>query len=142
MSLAQFKSSPVGGMIGPILRAEETIRRMESKSASDRPAVEAIGRDIEASVGRLDDEQKKMVGRWVKEILAPRGWRPDRKGRVAEGHLFSRGTIYRRAAAPAPAEGGAERLRAAQALVQGLAHPPMLSGELIVERRLTFDREK
>ena len=80
MSLDQFKASPLGALIGPILNSEEAIRRMETKSASDRPAVEAIGKDIEARVGSLDDEQKKLVGRWVKEVLAPRGWRPDRKG--------------------------------------------------------------
>ncbi len=53
---------------------------METKSASDRPAVEAIGKDIEARVGPLGDEQKKLVGRWVKEVLAPRGWRPIGRG--------------------------------------------------------------
>jgi hypothetical protein len=142
MSLEQFKSSPLGALIGPILSSEEMIRRMEVKSASERPAVEAIGKDIEASVGSLDDEQKKLVGRWVKEVLAPRGWRPDRKGRVAEGNLFSRGTIYRRAVPQTPSEDGAARLAAAQALVRHLSHTPMRSEELVAERRLAFDGEQ
>ena len=141
MSLDQFKASPLGVLIGRIMNSEEMIRRMEIKSASDRPAVEAIGEDIEAQVGALDDEQKKLVGRWVKEVLAPRGWRPDRKGRVAAGHFFSRGTIYRRAAPPVPSEDGAARLAAAQALVQEFPRAPMGSDELIRERRLAFDGE-
>lgn len=142
MSLEQFKASPLGALIGRIMNSEEMIRRMEIKSASDRPAVEALGEDIEARVGSLDDEQKKLVGRWVKEVLAPRGWRPDRKGRVAAGHFFSRGTIYRRAVPAVLSEEGATRLAAAQALVRQLPHPPMRSDELISERRRAFDGEK
>ena len=65
MSLDQFKTSPLGALIGPILNSEEMILRMETKSASDRPAVEVIGKDIEARVGPLDDEQKKLVDRWA-----------------------------------------------------------------------------
>lgn len=142
VSLGQFKASPLGALIGPILSSEEVIRRMETKSASDRPAVEAIGKDIEARVGPLGDEQKKLVGRWVKEVLAPRGWRPDRKGRVAAGNFFSRGTIYRRIVPQAPSEDGAARVAAARALVRELSHPPMRSDELIAERRRAFDRDK
>jgi hypothetical protein len=142
MSLEQFKASPLGALIGPILNSEQVIERMETKSASDRPAVEAIGQDIEARVGSLDDEQKKLVGRWVKEVLASRGWRPDRKGRVAAGNFFSRGTIYRRALQPAVSQGGHARLAAAQALVRQLSHPPMASDELVSERHRAFEVEK
>lgn len=142
MPLDQFKASALGALISPILNSEEMIRRMEAKSNSDRPAVEAIGKDIEALVGSLDDEQKKLVGRWVKEVLAPRGWRPDRKGRVAAGNFFSRGTIYQRDIPRGRSEGGVARLAAAQALVRKLAHPPMASGELIRRRRIAFDGEK
>jgi hypothetical protein len=142
VSLNQFKASQLGALIGPIVNSEEMIRRMETKSASDRPALEAIGKDIETRVGSLDNEQKKLVGRWVREVLEPRGWRPDRKGRLAAGHFFSRGTIYRRAAPPAPSRDGAARLAAAQELVRQLAHPPMRSDELIQERRRAFKGEK
>jgi len=141
VSLEEFKASPLGVLIAEILKSEAMIRRMEIKSAADRPAVEAIGETIEARVGALDDDQKKLVGRWVKEVLAPRGWRPDRKGRVAAGHFFSRGTIYRAVAAPGPSEDGAARLAAAQALVRRLPHPPMRSHELISERRRAFGDE-
>lgn len=141
MSLQQFKASRLGSIIGPILSSEEMIRRMELKSASDRPAVEAIGHEIEARVGSLDEAQKKLVGRWVKEVLALRGWRPDRKGRVAAGHFFSRGTIYRRAVPPAPSGDGAARLAAARAIIRDMAHPPMGSNELLAERRRAFDAE-
>jgi len=60
VSLDQFKASPLGALIGPILNSEQMIERMETKSASDRPAVEAVGKDIEARVGSLDDAQKKL----------------------------------------------------------------------------------
>ena len=142
MSLDQFKTSPLGSLIGPLLNSEQVILRMETKSASDRPAVEAIGKDIEARVGSLDDEQKKLVGRWVKEVLARRGWRPDRKGRVAAGNFFSRGTIYHRALPPTVSEGGRARLAAGQALVRQLSHPPMRSDELVSERHRSFGGEK
>ena len=142
MSLDQFKASPVGVLVGRILTSEEMIRRMEAKSESDRPAVEAVGKEIEARVGSLNDEDKQSVGRWVKEVLAPRGWRPDRKGRLAPGHFFSKGTIYRRAASTAASEDGAARLAAAQALVRKFPRAPMGSDELIQERRLAFDSEK
>ena len=141
MSLDEFKRSPLGVVIGRILNSEDMVRRMETRSASDRPAVEALGEAIAERVGALDDEQKKLVGRWVKEALAPRGWRPDRKGRVASGNIFSRGTIYRRAVPPVLSEDAAARLAAAQALVRRLPHRPMSSNELISERRRAFGGE-
>ncbi len=139
MSLEQFKHSPAGRKVADVLASEDAIRRMESKSRASRPAVEAIGKEIEAKVGSLDDESKKMVGRWVKEVLVPRGWQPDRKGRVAAGHLFARGTIYRRAGAVRPQGDAAARLAAAKALVRRLPHRPMSADELVAERRREFD---
>ena len=91
MSLQQFKRSGAGAKIGPLLTSPAAILAMENKSRANRPAVEAVGKDIEDCVGSLSDDEKKLVGRWVKEILVPRGWRTDHKGRVAAGHFFSRG---------------------------------------------------
>ena len=125
MSLEQFKHSAAGRKIAGLLASEGAIHRMEHKSRASRPAVEAIGKEIEAQVGALDDEAKKMVGRWVKEVLVTRGWQPERKGRVAPGHFFARGTIYRRAGEPPRAQGGAARLAAARALVRKLPQPPL-----------------
>lgn len=88
MSLQRFKLSRSGAEIGRLLKSPNTIQEMENKSRANRPAVEAIGKDIAGLVGSLSDDEKKLIGRWVKEILAPLGWKPDRKGRVAAGHFF------------------------------------------------------
>jgi hypothetical protein len=108
VSLNQFKASPLGALIGPIMNPEEMIRRMETKSASDRPALEAVGKDIEARVGSLDDEQKKLVGRWVKEVLEPRGWRPIVRGGLRRAISF-RGGRYTVGRLRRPLRGTARR---------------------------------
>lgn len=138
MSLEQFKHSAAGRKIAGLLGSDEAIRRMEGKSSVRRPAIEAIGKEIEARVGTLDNQEKKLVGRWVKEVLAPRGWQPDRKVRVAAGHFFSRGTIYRRSDTPPPAANGAARLAAARALVRKLPEPPLSVDQFLAERRMTW----
>lgn len=139
MSLEEFKHSSAGRKIAQLLASEDAIWRMENKSRASRPAVEAIGKQIETEVGTLDDDARKMVGRWVKEVLAPRGWQPDRKGRVAAGHLFARGTIYRRTGA-GPSADGASRLAAARAILEQMPARPMSSEELLAQRRRAFGR--
>jgi hypothetical protein len=139
MSLQQFKLSRSGIKIGSLLMSPAAIQEMETKSRANRPAVEAIGKDIADRVGSLSDDEKKMVGRWVKEILAPRGWKPDRKGRVAVGHFFARGTIYRPIAPSSQPTNGAARLATAQAIVAEMPHRAMTSDQLIAERRTAFD---
>ena len=138
MALESFKSSNVGVRIAVILSDQAQIARMEQKSREGRPAVEAIGKQIVDAVGKLGDDEKKLVGRWVKQVLAPRGWIPDRKGRVVNGQLFSRGTIYRRAGSglsSGSSSSGAERLAAARAILAGFQQPAMTSQEMIEERR-------
>ena len=139
MSLQQFKRSGAGAKIGPLLTSPAAILAMENKSRANRPAVEAVGKDIEDCVGSLSNDEKILVGRWVKEILVPLGWRTDRKVRVAAGHFFSRGTVYRPSAPPLQPSGGAARLAAAQAIVARMAHNILTSDELIAERRASFD---
>jgi hypothetical protein len=138
MSLERFKHSAPGRKLAELLDSEDAIRRMENKSHAGRPAVEAIGPQVAAKVGKLDDESKKMVGRWVKEVLGRRGWQPDRKGRVAAGHFFARGTIYRRAGPAGPPSDGASRLAAAKALLARMPGRPMSSNELLAQRRRAF----
>lgn len=142
MSLHSFKHSKTGERIRPILDDADMLAAMETKSSAGRPAVEALGKDIAAAVGTLDDEEKKLVGRWVKQVLAPRGWVPDRKGRVAAGNLFSRGTIYRRPAAPtgSAALSAAERIAAARAILAETPGEIMSVDELIADRRREFER--
>ena len=141
MSLEEFKHSESGRRIAGLLGSEDMIRRMEAKSRADRPAIEAVGQEIAAQVGTLDDQDRKMVGRWIKEILARRGWQPDRKGRVAAGNFFARGTIYRRAGRSAPRSAGAARLAEARALLGRMPGRPLSSDELVAERHGSFGRD-
>ena len=141
MSLAQFKHTRKGVKIGAILTAPATVRGMVAKSEHDRPAVEAVGARSAEDVGDLADEERKYVGRWVKELLARQGLVPDRKGRVAEGHLFARGTIYRRVGVATSKRSAEERIAAARAILRASPEPIMSSAELIAERRREARRE-
>jgi len=139
MSLESFKRSAKGAKLASLFSSETALRSMIRKSEAGRPAVEGIGKDVEARVGSLDDTEKKLVGRWAKEVLVPKGWTPERKGRVAAGNFFSRGTIYRRALPMHSKGDGKARLAAAQAIVAKFSKPPMSSDELIEERRRAFE---
>lgn len=143
MSLETFKQSRTGARIAPILADPAGVAAMERKSREGRPAVEAVGARIAATVGELADEEKKLVGRWVKQVLTPRGWVASKKSRVAPGNLFSRGTVYQR---PSPASANerrpsaAERIAAARAILAQSPFGIMSSDELIAERRREFER--
>lgn len=145
MSLQAFKESKNGALVGSILTTQDALTRMEQKSREGRPAVEAVGARIAEIVGKLDDEEKKLVGRWVKQVLEPRGWKPAKKGRVAPGNMFARGTVYRRPAATnaepekAIRPTAAERMAAARAILATMPFPIMSSDELIAERRQEFE---
>lgn len=144
MSLQAFKQSKSGALVGSILKTQDALAQMEAKSREGRPAVEAVGARIAETVGKLDDEEKKLVGRWVKQVLESRGWIPSKKGRVAPGNLFSRGTVYRPCAQNSSAElrpSAAERIASARAILAQSPHPMMSSQELIAERRREFERE-
>jgi hypothetical protein len=144
VSLQSFKHSKTGAIVGSILTTQEAVARMEAKSREGRPAVEAVGARIAEKVGDLDDEEKKLVGRWVKQVLEPYGWTPAKKGRVAPGNLFARGTVYRRAIPmlTEPKLSAAERIERARAILAETPFPIMSSYELIAERRREFEREE
>jgi hypothetical protein len=94
MSYADFKASRLGRELGPILADPATIARMETLSRAGRPAVEAIGGDVARLAPDVDDTTKQHVGRFVRDVMAKRGWRPRRKARVARGSPFSWGSVY------------------------------------------------
>jgi hypothetical protein len=141
VSLEGFKNSAKGAKLAPILTSEDAVRRMIGKSEAGRPAVEAIGPDVIAAAGALDDGEKKMVGRWVKEVLAPRGWTPDRKGRVARGHAFARGTIYRRTAEEKAQATAIARLDEARRLVRLLPYPIGSVDDFLAARRAMWGED-
>jgi hypothetical protein len=96
--LEDFKVSTIGKRVQKIVEDPEQIRDMEAFSRHEFPAVIAIGKDLlslrEPEVKR--DNIKQAIGRWVREVLEPRGWIPLKSGRVAPGNLFSTGMIYTR----------------------------------------------
>ena len=94
MSYADFKASRLGRELAPILADPATIARMETLSRAGRPAVEAIGADVARIAPDVDDTTKQHVGRFVRDVMATRGWRPRRKARVAKGSPFSWGAVY------------------------------------------------
>jgi hypothetical protein len=142
MSLQAFKESKKGALVGSILTSEDALTRMEAKSREGRPAVEAVGARIAEIVGKLDEE-KKLVGRWVKQVLELRDWKTTKKGRVAPGNMFARGTIYGpRVDTPSGQRpSAAERIALARAILNQSPYPIMSSEELIAERRREFERE-
>jgi hypothetical protein len=141
VSLESFKASAKGAKLASLFGSDEAVDRMIRKSEAGRPAVEAIGPDVQSRVGHLDDDEKKLVGRWAKEVLVPKGWVPDRKGRVAPGHFFSRGTIYRPLRRNRAGD-GETRLARAQGIVARFSKPPIGSEELLAERRRAFESDK
>lgn len=93
--LEDFKQSAVGQMIGQIIHDADTLVVMRYLSRQNTPAVEAIGRQILALGVTLTYQQRKLVGRWVREIMWDDGWEPYKSARVAPGNLFSTGAVYR-----------------------------------------------
>lgn len=94
--LASFKASPLGRKIAPVLTDGENIRDMIALCRNDIAAVRAVGKQLLAiGLKPQNEEAKKLIGRWVREIMAARGWEPVRKGKIPRGNLFSTGAIYR-----------------------------------------------
>jgi hypothetical protein len=148
MSLQAFKQSKTGVLVGSILNTHEALARMEAKSREGRPAVEAVGARLAEKVGKLDDEEKKLVGRWVKQVLEPLGWKPSKKGRVAPGNMFARGTVYQRQGVANASHvatvrpSAVDRVAAARKILAQSPYSIMSSDELIAERRSEFEREE
>jgi hypothetical protein len=99
--LAQFKQSMLGRTVAPVLTNAENVRDMIALCRNDIAAVRAVGRQLLAAGVKPKNEQaKKHIGRWVREIMAARGWEPVRSGKIPRGNLFSTGAIYRPATKP------------------------------------------
>lgn len=92
--LARFKESDFGHMVGEVLTHRDHVLAMRILSENEIPAVQAVGRHLVALGRPFTDEEKKLVGRWVREIMEAQGFAPVRKGRVRQGNLFSTGAIY------------------------------------------------
>jgi hypothetical protein len=98
--LESFKKSSLGQRVGEIIQDPQRIGDMVAFSRHGMPAVQAVGEDLLA-LGRevRQDQVKKAIGRWVREILEQQGWTVWKKRRVSPGNLFSTGMVYRPLAA-------------------------------------------
>lgn len=100
--LESFKQSALGQKIGRILHDKDSLVVMRYLSRQGTPAVEGVGKQILALGITLTYEQRKQVGRWVREIMGDDGWEPYKSARVAPGNLFSTGAVYRTRASDQP----------------------------------------
>lgn len=141
MSYTEFRSSKLGERIAPILRDPKVIGRMETLSREGRPAVLAVDEPIGEIGASLTDTQKQHVGRFVRDVLGDRGWRPVGKKRLSNGRVFASGTVYRRIGAtdarPPESEtmDAAAWLERARALVRQLPAHPGTVDDFIAEKR-------
>src|ERR1044072_8187168 len=97
LSLDDFKSTPNGRRIGSLLERTTVIGAMERVSRQGRPA----GLGVDGALGggiRLDDVEKRHVGRWIRDLPADRGWRPRKRLHFRSGRVFSSGAVYGRPA--------------------------------------------
>lgn len=96
-SFDDFKASKTGKAVGVILSDHDWQIEMVCLAKHGLPPAQAVGAEIEKQVGALDDTEKQHVGRWIRDVLATKGFRPVSKGaRVAPGNLFSRAALYGR----------------------------------------------
>ena len=94
-SFEEFKQSEKGQKVGAILADHDWQVEMICLSKHGLPAAQAVGAEIETKVGDLDDTEKQHVGRWIREVMAEKGWKVASKGaRVAPGNYFSRAATY------------------------------------------------
>ena len=94
-SFEEFKLTSKGEKVWTILADHDWQVEMVCLSKHGLPAAQAVGAEIETKVGDLDDTEKQHVGRWIREVMAAKGWKVSSKGaRVAPGNFFSRAAIY------------------------------------------------
>lgn len=93
----EFKVSTTGEAVGAILSDHDWQVELVCLAKHGLPPAQAVGAEIEKTVGTLNDTEKQHVGRWIRDILAAKGYKPVSKGaRVAPGNLFSRAALYGR----------------------------------------------
>ncbi len=94
-----FKASDRGRAVAGILLDRDWQIEMVCLAKHGLPPAQAVGAPIAERVGDLGDTERQHVGRWIRDILAEKGWVVASKGaRVAPGNLFARAALYRRVA--------------------------------------------
>lgn len=94
--LGAFKQTALGQRVRPVLIDRENIRDMIALCRHDIAAVRAVGKQLlRLGIRPKDENTKKLIGRWVREIMQAEGWVPVRTGKIPRGNLFSTGAIYK-----------------------------------------------
>ncbi len=99
MSFETFKQSHPAQSVAPLLADVAVIARMEELSRAGKPAVAALDAELAGKL-TLTNTERQYVGRWVRDVLVPRGWKPLRQRRISGGRVFSSGAVYGRLYAP------------------------------------------
>lgn len=145
LTLDNFKSTPNGRRIGTLLGRPVTISAMERLSQQGQPAVLAVDEALEDGI-RLDDVEKRHVGRWIRDVLADRGWRPRKRLHFRSGRIFSSGAVYCRPPEPTPALAQAdpdiaERVARVQEMVRAFRRDDYDVDDFLRDKRAEAARE-
>jgi hypothetical protein len=143
MTYEEFRMSKKGAALASIITSPATVAMMEALSRRGAPAVAALDAAVADTVGDLDHVERQQVGRWVRDILAQRGWRPIAKKRLSKGRTFVSGAVYAPSArphAPAPAQppSSADGLTLARELLREARPRIGTVDEFLAERRATW----
>ena len=103
MTLDEFKQSAVGRQLQPLLSDATIVAQMEAATRLGQPAVRAIDEAVAAKVGSLSFVERQHVGRWVRDVLSRRGWRPAKQLDWRGGKVFKSGAVYARVRDDEPA---------------------------------------
>ncbi len=147
MTYDEFKRSAKGVTLAPLFADPAVVAAMEALSRRGAPAVEALDEAVADQVGHLDDVERQQVGRWVRDILAQRGWRPVAKKRLSAGRSFVSGAVYapvvraRTAAAETVGGSTANGLARAQALLREAAPQIGTVDAFLADRRALWGDE-
>lgn len=95
-ALDTFKNSTKGKHVGAVLADPQAQIEMVCLSKHGLPAAQAVGAEVFKRTGGLENTERQLVGRWIREIMAAKGWAVAATNvRVAPGNGFSRAATYR-----------------------------------------------
>ena len=94
----ELANSALGQGLWAFLNEHDNLIRMETATYLERPAIEPLSPGLLLRFGDevRQDRVKQMIGRMVRQILEPRGYRIDRQNvRIPEpANMFASGTRY------------------------------------------------
>jgi hypothetical protein len=94
----ELADTQMGRDLWAFLNEQDNIIRMETATYLERPAVEPLSPGLltRFGAGVRQDRTKQMIGRMVRQIIEPRGYRIDQQNvRISrEDNMFASGTRY------------------------------------------------